>query len=113
MDNTQERSKLFEGAKIYEVSRGAIQRVYTIVRVTETQAISETGIKFKIELSGSGTATQLAKNKWDFCTHYLETPELKLKLWRQNAISKCSKADFSKFSNEQLQAVLNILNATI
>ena len=108
MDNTQ----LFVGAKIYEVSRGTIQRVHTIVRTTQTQAISDIGdTKFKIELSKTGTVTQLAKDKWDFYTHYLETPELKQKLWRQNAISKCSNADFSKLTNEQLQAILNIINA--
>jgi hypothetical protein len=111
MDNTQEQAQLFVGAIIYCIEGDHITGIYKIVRTTPTQAVSDKGdAKFKLG-SFNGEAKKVGADSWDRGLYYLETPELKQKLWRQNAISKCSKADFSKLSNEQLQAILNIINA--
>jgi len=113
MDNTQEQSqKLFVGAKVYHVGNYAVIGVFKIARTTATQAISDTiDVKFKLEIDANGRVKRIGADQWNMGSYYLETPELKQKLWRQNAISKCSNADFSKLTNEQLQAILNIINA--
>lgn len=101
---------LFVGAKLYRTNYNSITEVLTIERVTKTQAISGFN-KFRIELSSYGTAYKMGStDRWSSASYYLETPELKEKLWKQEAVQKLSKVDYSKLSTKVLKELLSLIN---
>lgn len=101
---------LFVGAKLYRINYNEITEVLTIERVTKTQAISGNN-KFRIELSNYSTASKMGyTDRWSNTSYYLETPELKEKLWEQETVRKLSKVDYSKLSTEVLKELLSLVN---
>jgi hypothetical protein len=110
-ENKKFPSTLFVGARVYRINYGDITDVITIERVTKSQAIAKGGgYRFKIDVNSYGYVTEIGEsNRWSSSTHYLETPELREKLLRQNAIRKIKKVNFSKLSLDALNQILSLV----
>jgi hypothetical protein len=111
METTTEKRLLKAGDKLYRVHYNDVTDVVTIERTTKTQALSKDGKhKFRIELSSWGSASAMGDtNKWSSAAYYIETEELKEKLFRQKAIRKIRDFDYSTLTTDQLKEILAIV----
>jgi hypothetical protein len=114
MEATTENRLLKTGDKLYKVNYNAVVEIFTIERTTKTQALAKDGrYKFRIELSSWGTASVMGDtDKWSSATYYIETDELKEKVFKQNAIRKIKDYDYSLATIEQLKDILVILKSS-
>ena len=98
--------KLEVGNVIYGKNRiYGIREVFTIERVTKTQAISGNS-RFKIE-TYDGRARMVGDQYDGFnrTSYYLETEELKEEFIRQKAIEKLKNAQFYKLPTKVLKQI--------
>ena len=97
------------GDVIYARQYGKMNEKYIIERVTQTQAISSSGTKFKIECTDRGLCAILPRVSWNTVSYFLETPETKEEYNRAVSIYKISKFDYSKLTTDQLNQIVTIL----
>jgi hypothetical protein len=95
------------GDRIYRTHYKEITDVYTIDRLTKTQAISG-NMRFKIDYHDSWVNT-FEKDRWSSASYYIESEKLKIEYKRQKMIRNLKAIDFSKFSDETLESVLILL----
>lgn len=87
-----------------------IQEVLTIEKTTKTQGVCG-DIRFKIEVENSVRVKKIGQTYgWNTTSYYLETPELKEKYYRQNAVQKLKGFEYSKLSTEVLKELLSLVN---
>jgi hypothetical protein len=87
-----------------------IQEVLTIEKTTKTQGVCG-DIRFKIEVDSNGKVKKIGQTYgWNTTSYYLETPELKEKYYRQNAVQKLKGFEYSKLSTEVLKELLSLVN---
>lgn len=105
----KEEKQLQVGDKLYRTSHyKTIDRVVTIERVTNTQAISG-HTKFKRTLNGNEVASVVGDSSWSVHFWQLESEELKERLFRQTAIKQLKEFDYSKVSTEIIKHILQSL----
>lgn len=97
------------GDRIYKMRWGSISNIFKIDRVSNTLAFSGNR-KFKKVYSSSYHIELIGRDEWDNTTYALENSEMKAKLHRQNLLNRISKTKFETLSDEQLQAIENIIN---
>ena len=102
---------LKEGSRIYRTIFDKITEVITIERVTKTQAISTNGTyKFKIDVSSNGYVMKIGNtDKSSTVSYYIESPQLKKQLWKQQAIKKLKEIEYSKLHDETIEKLLEII----
>lgn len=110
METATETRELKVGDRIYCESYGLIHSIYTIERITPTQAVSGT-TKFKRELSKNGYAYMIGERGFSSYLYWIETPELIKKHIRQQSLSKIGNTNFKSFSDEKIQQIINIINS--
>lgn len=100
------QTKLLEvGDKVYSTYLGKVRDLHTIDRVTKTLAISggmrfRRDYDFRIYVSGEHFST---------CDYKIETPELAKEYFLLQFSRKLAKTDFSKFSEEKMTAIMNLI----
>lgn len=102
--------RLKVGDRIYARNYGSIVGVYTVNRVTNTQAVCENGKKFKIEYDDSIHTVE--RSKWNSTFYYIETPELIDMLFRQRAIGKLKSFQYEELTTTKLTEILKIIKTT-
>lgn len=101
------------GDVIYKKHRNQISSKYTIDRVTKTQAISESGVKFKINYHQDGFI-DICGNRDSIGVFYkLETIKLKEEYIRYHLLSKLNYFKFDTLTTEQLESIEKIINKTV
>jgi hypothetical protein len=87
-----------------------IHEVLTIEKTTKTQGVCG-DIRFKIDVDSNGKVKKIGQTYgWNTTSYYLETPELKEKYYRQNAVQKLKGFEYSKLSTEVLKELLSLVN---
>lgn len=98
------------GDILYKTSHyKTIDRVVTIERVTNTQAIAGS-IRFKKQLNYQNTASVIGDNLFSIGYWVLESEEIKDRHFRQVSIKEIKEADYTKASSDKLKAILEIIN---
>lgn len=102
------KTKLEVGDIVYAVNAwGNIVARFVIARTTKTQAISEDGYKFKIDIWRSGTISFIGKT-YGSRTFLLATPELDAKYEHQFLQSEFARIENYKLTTDQLKRILEI-----
>lgn len=103
-------NKLKVGDVLYRENYGNITHKVKIVRLTATQAISDNGTRFKIQLSELGAAKEVGDaNRFSSRIWRVENENLKEQFRRQNAIAKLKGFDWSQVSTDLLESVLALI----
>lgn len=99
------------GDKIYSLYRNRVDRLYTVIRLTNTMIICENDMRFKIK---NGRIDLMGTTSWNMCSYILETPELKeeyeKKKLKLNIDSIVSEIDYKNMSLSDLQEIKQILS---
>ncbi len=103
-------NKLKIGDVLYREHYGRVTNKVKIVRLTATQAISENGARFKIDLTDWGTAKEVGDaTRFSSRIWRVENENLKEQFRRQNAIAKLKGFDWSQVSTDLLESVLALI----
>jgi hypothetical protein len=103
----KETKKLNIGDVLYsKCTYGGFQK-HIIERVTATQAVTYTGVKFKREYTH--WITRIGSHTYSRVSYYIETEKLKAEFERFDLLSKVQKFKFQALSTEQLLAIDKIL----
>jgi hypothetical protein len=102
-------AKLKAGDKIYLYMYNNIVEVIHIGRIGKVSALSVCGkYRFQLDIDRNGYVYQTGKNR-NIKVFMLETPELKKKIWRNNALDKIAKHDIKLLTDAQLKQILDVL----
>ena len=102
------KTKLEVGDVIYSVNAwGSIVDKFVIARTLKTQAISEDGNKFNIDIWSSGTISFIGKI-YGSRTFLLATPELDAKYEHQLLRNEFKRIEPIKLTTDQLKRILEI-----
>jgi len=110
--NTNVSRRLKIGDKIYGENRMyGISEVLVVEKITPTQAVCG-DIRFKIDLIDNKRVRKIGQEygSWNSTSYFLETDELKVKYFRQNAINRLKGFDYKTLSNETLKVLVTAIN---
>lgn len=102
--------KLKVGDRIYCLSITNISYVLIVQRITKTMAICNNGFRFKLDIQENGWCEEIGRNRFSTNGYYIETPELKEQLLRQEVLYEIQHYKYENLSTDELQSILNIIN---
>lgn len=102
-----EQKTLQVGDRVYGTRYSHICAIHKIVSVTDKTAVSDKGQAFNLKyVNIIDTPT---REKFKTVYYFIETPELKTQLARQNGLHEIKNCDFEKLTDEQIAAIRAIL----
>ncbi len=99
------------GDKIYEFENERLVRRQEIIRVTPKSAITNLGIKLKLEVAKDDYLEVLNPEKFNTRSFYAETEELKNLFEKKVIIKKISNFDFTKLDLQYLIEIFEIIKS--
>ena len=99
------------GDKIYEFENERLVRRQEIIRVTPKSAITNLGIKLKLEVAKDDYLEVLNPEKFNTRSFYAETEKLKNLFEKKVIIKKISNFDFTKLDLQYLIEIFEIIKS--
>jgi hypothetical protein len=113
------KTQLEVGDKIYMLEGSRVKKIYTVLRVTATQAVCENDFRFKREIRSYPSAPQrfvssVAKPaRWSRVSYLLESEELHQQEERERLAYKLKCTDYSTLPIEALRKLSEIVKENL